>query len=74
MFRRNRDSEQMLESVQGIWRERKRQMSEQSVTAEERQEFLNRQGWKKASPQERERLEEIWTDAKIHMAVELNLA
>ncbi len=44
------------------------------VTDEERQNFLNRQGWKQASSDDRKTIENTWTDAIIRMAIDLNLA
>lgn len=43
------------------------------VTPEEKEAFLNRRGWKKATAEGKVILEEEWTDEKIRMALDLNL-
>ena len=43
------------------------------VTPEEKEAFLNRRGWKKATAEEKAILEAEWTDEKIRMALDLNL-
>lgn len=45
-----------------------------AVTNQERVDFLNRQGWAKATPDERAVLEATWSDGIIRMAIDLNLA
>lgn len=49
--------------------------SDMTVTPEERTVFLKRQGWTEELPQaEREAIENDWDDARIRMAIDLNLA
>lgn len=43
------------------------------VTSEEREAFLNRRGWREASVEEKELLEQEWSDEKIRMALDLQL-
>lgn len=42
------------------------------VTSEEKEEFLNRRGWKKATTKEKAILVEEWTEEKIRMALDLH--
>lgn len=47
----------------------------EEVSAEERREFLSRQGWSLSmTPQERQAIEDEWPNHKIRMALDMNLA
>lgn len=43
------------------------------ITSEERESFLRRRGWAKASSEEQYELAEYWNDDRIRMALDLNL-
>lgn len=44
------------------------------ITSEERESFLRRRGWAKANSEEQLELAKYWTDERIRMALDLNLA